>query len=216
MESPKVYASILKVTQDMAKGIEKTKPDAKSAKPGTPDYPFRGIDQVYNTLNPALVKNNLVILPSYHDRQVSERLSSRGNSLFTVTVRGVFDFVSTEDGSKHTIEIIGEAMDSGDKATNKAMSIAYKYACFQAFCIPTEELDDPDKQVHEVRPETVQKNETQSTSQEPKPTLVKGSKAWDAAAQVARDTGSIERVKAKMIVSSELEQELMSGYNKPF
>ena len=35
-------------------------------------------------------------------------------------------------------------MDSGDKATNKAMSIAFKYACFQVFCIPTEEMKDPD------------------------------------------------------------------------
>ena len=37
-----------------------------------------------------------------------------------------------------------EGMDSGDKATNKAMSIAFKYACFQVFCIPTEEMQDPD------------------------------------------------------------------------
>ena len=40
-------------------------------------------------------------------------------------------------------------MDSGDKATNKAMSIAYKYACFQVFCIPTEEMKDPDAETHE-------------------------------------------------------------------
>ena len=43
-------------------------------------------------------------------------------------------------------------MDSGDKATNKAMSIAFKYACFQVFCIPTEEMVDPDKESHEVTP----------------------------------------------------------------
>ena len=35
-------------------------------------------------------------------------------------------------------------MDSGDKATTKAMAIAFKYACFQVFCIPTEEMKDPD------------------------------------------------------------------------
>ena len=43
-------------------------------------------------------------------------------------------------------------MDSGDKATNKAMSIAFKYACFQVFCIPTEEMIDPDAECHEVAP----------------------------------------------------------------
>jgi len=43
-------------------------------------------------------------------------------------------------------------MDSGDKATNKAMSAAYKYACFQAFSIPTESREDADYQTHEVKP----------------------------------------------------------------
>jgi hypothetical protein len=43
-------------------------------------------------------------------------------------------------------------MDSGDKATNKAMSAAYKYACFQAFSIPTEAKEDADYQTHEVKP----------------------------------------------------------------
>ena len=45
-------------------------------------------------------------------------------------------------------------MDSGDKATNKAMSIAYKYACFQVFCIPTEEMMDPDAEILEPAPKT--------------------------------------------------------------
>jgi hypothetical protein len=49
-----------------------------------------------------------------------------------------------EDGSSVSATVIGEGMDSGDKATNKAMSIAFKYACFQVFCIPTEEMKDPD------------------------------------------------------------------------
>jgi hypothetical protein len=42
-------------------------------------------------------------------------------------------------------------MDSGDKASNKAMAIAFKYACFQVFCIPTEEIVDPDAECHEVK-----------------------------------------------------------------
>ena len=40
-------------------------------------------------------------------------------------------------------------MDSGDKATNKAMAIAMKYALFQVFCIPTEEMKDPDAETPE-------------------------------------------------------------------
>jgi hypothetical protein len=59
--------------------------------------------------------------------------------------------VAAEDGSRHTVITYGEAMDSGDKATNKAMSAAYKYACMQAFSIPTEGDNDADAQTHEVQ-----------------------------------------------------------------
>ena len=41
-------------------------------------------------------------------------------------------------------------MDSGDKASNKAMAIALKYAFFQVFCIPTEEMKDPDAETPEA------------------------------------------------------------------
>jgi hypothetical protein len=58
--------------------------------------------------------------------------------------------VAAEDGSKHTVVTVGEAMDSGDKASNKAMSAAYKYAAFQTFCIPTEGDNDADSTTHEV------------------------------------------------------------------
>ena len=79
-----------------------------------------------------------------------ERVSGQGKALFYVTVDMEFDFVSAHDGSKHTVKMYGEAMDSGDKATNKAMSAAYKYAMFQAFCIPTEGDNDADSQTHNV------------------------------------------------------------------
>ena len=52
-------------------------------------------------------------------------------------------YILYRDGSKYA-HVIGEAMDSGDKGTNKSMAIAFKYACFQVFCIPTEEIKDPD------------------------------------------------------------------------
>jgi hypothetical protein len=58
--------------------------------------------------------------------------------------------VAAEDGSRHTISVVGEAMDSGDKATNKAMSAAFKYACMEVFCIPTEGTPDADQDTHDV------------------------------------------------------------------
>lgn len=148
MTEKKVYKAISAVAKDMSEqGISK---DRRNAQQG---FNFRGIDQVYNALAPALVRHGLLILPRITERSVTERATQKGGVLFYVVVKAEFDFVSTEDGSIHTVVTYGEAMDSGDKATNKAMSIAYKYAAFQAFCIPTEETAiDADAEVHQVKP----------------------------------------------------------------
>lgn len=149
MEQKKVYAAISGVASALAEqGIRKERKQGSQV-----NYAFRGIDDIYNALAPELVKHKLLILPRYTERTSVERTSKNGGALFYITVRGDFDFVSTEDGSVHTVTTYGEAMDSGDKATNKAMSIAYKYAAFQAFCIPTEETAvDADAEVHSVAP----------------------------------------------------------------
>lgn len=143
----KVYEKIAAITADMSKvGISK---DSKNSQQ---NYMFRGIDAVYGALSPLLAKHGLCILPRVMDRTVTEQQSKSGGVLFYTVLRMEFDFVAAEDGSKHTVCTIGEAMDSGDKSTNKAMSAAYKYACFQAFCIPTEGDNDADAQTHEVLP----------------------------------------------------------------
>lgn len=141
----KVYEKIAAITAELSKvGISK---DSKNQSQG---YKFRGIDQVYGALSPLLAKHGLCILPRVTTREVVERQNRQGGALFYVTLTVEFDFVAAEDGSKHTVVTIGEAMDSGDKASNKAMSAAYKYAAFQAFCIPTEGDNDADATTHEV------------------------------------------------------------------
>lgn len=115
-------------------------------------YAFRGIDDVYNAVAPLLANNGLCILPRCTERIVVERQTAKGGTLFYATVRVEFDFVASADGSSHTVVTYGEAMDSGDKATNKAMSAAYKYALMQAFAIPTEGDNDADATTHEVAP----------------------------------------------------------------
>ncbi|HAV2174420.1 TPA: single-stranded DNA-binding protein [Enterobacter cloacae] len=158
MTDKKVYAAISGVASALAeKGISKERKQGSQV-----NYAFRGIDDIYNALAPELVKNKLLILPRYTERTSVERTSKNGGALFYITVRGDFDFVSTEDGSIHTVTTYGEAMDSGDKATNKAMSIAYKYAAFQAFCIPTEETAiDADAETHQVQPADAETHQVQ-------------------------------------------------------
>ena len=140
-----VYESIAAVSAELAQtGISK---DRKNSQQG---YSFRGIDDVYNALAPLMAKHKLVILPRILTRTCVERTTAKGGVLFYVTVEAEFDFVSARDGSQHTARTFGEAMDSADKATNKAMSAAYKYAAFQTFCIPTEGDNDADASHHTV------------------------------------------------------------------
>ena len=140
-----VLTAISAVQAGLAKvGISK---DRKNVQQG---YAFRGIDDVYAALAPLLASNGLVILPYVISREVTER-QSRDSKVLIYTVLVVdFHFVCVEDGSEYTVRTIGEAMDSGDKSTNKAMSAAYKYAAIQAFAIPTEGDNDADAVTHEV------------------------------------------------------------------
>ena len=113
-------------------------------------YKFRGIDAVYNALNPVMSDLGLFIVPEVLDQTREERKTTNGATLIYSILRIKFTMYAP-DGSNVSGVLIGEGMDSGDKASNKAMSIAMKYFAFQTFMIPTEELRDmdPDATVHE-------------------------------------------------------------------
>ena len=113
-------------------------------------YKFRGIDAVYNALNPVLSDLGLFIVPEVLDQTREERKTNNGGTLIYSILKIRFTMYAP-DGSNVSGVLIGEGMDSGDKASNKAMSIAMKYFVFQTFMIPTEELKDmdPDAIVHD-------------------------------------------------------------------
>lgn len=151
-----VYKAIAKVSAALAsQGIGKNQKNDKQ------NYKFRGIDTILNALAPILVENELIIIPRVINSEKSERATQSGGVLIYTSLRVEFDLISSKDGSKHTATIEGEAMDSGDKSTNKALSIAYKYLAILTFCIPTEGdgdgEKDPDFHSYEVAPKTVAK-----------------------------------------------------------
>lgn len=142
-----VYKAVNAVQAALAKsGISKD----RKASGGGASYAFRGIDDVYSHLAPLLAEHGLCVFPRCMSREVTERATRNGGALFVAVVHAEFDFVAMADGSKHTAATFGEAMDSSDKATNKAMSAAFKYAAFMTFCIPTEGDNDADATGHEV------------------------------------------------------------------
>jgi hypothetical protein len=106
-------------------------------------FKFRGIDDMYNELHSILAKHRIFTTSEVLTEKSEERQTKTGGNLIYRILKIKFSF-HTDDGSFVTSEIIGEGMDSGDKASNKAMSVAHKYALIQIFCIPTEEEKDPD------------------------------------------------------------------------
>lgn len=141
-----IYESISKCMEEIG-AVSK---DAVNKQQG---FKYRGIDAVMNAINPALVKNHVFIVPEVLEQQRQERTTKNGSVLIYSICRIKYTFYA-EDGSCIEAVTVGEGMDSGDKATNKAMAIAFKYACFQVFCIPTEEMKDPDEETQDpVKPQ---------------------------------------------------------------
>lgn len=113
-------------------------------------FKFRGIDQFVNALYPALTKHGVFMAPRCVSEKSELREVTRGSGKQGVdkyvSIMVEYDFFA-EDGSKVTVgPIPAEGFDSGDKATNKALSAALKYALIQTFSIPTEDMAEADKE----------------------------------------------------------------------
>ncbi|MDE6585351.1 MAG: ERF family protein [Clostridia bacterium] len=108
-------------------------------------YKYRGVDQVLNTLHPLFAKHKVFAVPEVLEIMEREiRKTAKGSEVLYQVLKVKYTFYA-EDGTSVSAVVVGEAMDSGDKVSNKCMSVAYKYACFQILSIPTEETcADPD------------------------------------------------------------------------
>ena len=150
-EKKNIYETIIEIMREVPEiGKDKTNK--------TQNFKYRGIDDVMNALNPLMSKYGLFIAPKVIEKQREERTTKTG-SLMTITILTIQYTFYAADGSAIDVIIVGEGMDTADKSTNKAMAIGMKYALFQVFCIPTEEmsLDDPDRTTPE---EIVPKGQT--------------------------------------------------------
>ena len=130
-KTPAVFAAIHLVMRDIG-------PIAKSRQNKPQDYWFRGIDDLYAAFQPCLIRHGLFIVPSVKSLQREERTTRSGGLLNYTILTVEHTFYAVADGSSVTATTLGEAMDSGDKSANKAMSAAMKYALLEVFAIPTE------------------------------------------------------------------------------
>lgn len=135
---PLIFAKMADILQDID-AIAKNHTNAQQG------FKFRGIDDVYNAVNPLFKKHRIFMTSKIIERSREERPSKSGGiNIWTLLLIEWSYFA--EDGTFVTSIAQGEAMDSGDKGSNKAMSVSQKYSIIQTFAIPL--LDgnpDPDK-----------------------------------------------------------------------
>jgi len=208
-----IYQSLTAIMNEV-EAIGKTKKNAQQG------FMYRGIDDLYNDLQPKFAKYKVFIASEVLEILREERQTKSGGSLIYTILKVKFTFYA-EDGSWVSSIMVGEAMDSGDKGSNKAMSTALKYCLFQLLLIPTEEVkeSDPDATAHQVQPKSMQVNGTakqesksESKADDNKPWLNKDSKEFKAcAARLTAGTATIKVLRDHFKISKEVA-ELLEGY----
>lgn len=111
-------------------------------------FNFRGIDAVINKVGPALRKAGGFILPEVKQSEHSIALTAKGSQVNVVHLVVQFGIYGL-DGEAIVGTVAAEAMDSGDKATAKAMSVALRTFLLQVLALPTDE-PDPDSFSYEA------------------------------------------------------------------
>lgn len=165
-----VYEALAAVNRD----IDAIGKNQKNQQQG---FQYRGIDDAYNALHDLFAKHGLVTFPQVTQAEFGERLSRTGGVLFTTRLWVNYVFMH-ESGSNHVVgPVVGEAMDSGDKGSNKALAVAHKYALFQTFTIPTL-FTDPDSEVHQVVEEVATEEQLAAINEELWDYLPKVTQSW--------------------------------------
>lgn len=160
---------------------------AKGDRNSAQGFNFRGIDAVVNAVAGPLMKHGIM---SYPSKVISTKrgtaTTSKGSVMNTVEV--VMQYAFTDGKSTLYFEAPGEAFDSGDKGTPKAMSVAYRTALLQALTLPTDE-PDPDSESYEAAPQVRQMSDAELTAAiEAETNLVDLQAMWSAQGLSARST----------------------------
>ncbi len=139
---PKIFPAMIAAN----KAIEAV---AKSRKNAQQQYNFRGIDQVYDMIHGVLADAGIVTIPVVLQRKTSEQATKSGGSMALVEMKIEY-WCYADDGSALVIgPLWSEALDMSDKATNKALAFAQKYALLQTFTIPTSDVSEGDRETNE-------------------------------------------------------------------
>lgn len=178
-------------------------------------YQFRGIDQVVQACQLVLANCGIVVVPFVAQAEREMLDSKSGGKMFSVRLVVDHHFYAP-DGSSVVARTVGEAMDAGDKASNKAMSAALKYALTETLLIP---VDEPDRDIEESNPAVMGRSTPQTQAQmvealersiaatapaspPSKPRLVESPKADDPTAALAQLLNELKAATTKTAINS--------------
>lgn len=118
-------------------------------------YAFRGIEAVLDMLNPLLSERGLFVVPCEVVSVSETARETRGGTLtYNVRVVMLYRWYGPA-GDFIQVASTGEGSDTQDKATQKAMTSAFKYMLFETFAISTEEGAKSDIDATQDQEETV-------------------------------------------------------------
>jgi hypothetical protein len=139
-----VDAAPMTVVQALSAVMEDVQAVKKGDRNTQQNYSFRGVDSVVNAVGPALRKHGVIVVPVGAVCESEHYTTAKGTPMKGVTLTVSFRFYGPA-GDFIDACVAGEASDTGDKATPKAHSVAYRTLLLQALCIPTDEAD-PDSE----------------------------------------------------------------------
>ena len=178
----KVHDSLLEVMKEVGAV-------GKNDRNTSQGFAFRGIDAVINAVSPAFQKHKVIVVPTVIESQSREVESAKGKAVTHVELKVAYTFYGSE-GDFISATVCSEAMDYGDKATAKAMSVALRTALLQTLALPTDE-PDPDSQSYERGSvKTANPERTKSVAATPEQTVM----AVEALEQV-KDIESMDELK---------------------
>lgn len=148
----------MKIYIQIPKAIEAIGSIGKNGKNDIQKYKFRSIDDMYNKIQPVLPTLGLFFVPQVVESKEDIYENAKGNRAIRVKLRVKYT-IFADDGSFVEAIVEGESIDTSDKATNKALTAAFKYMLIQLFCISIEGMDDADKDSPDIQSVNQKKNE---------------------------------------------------------
>lgn len=186
------------------------------------NFNFRGIDGVLNAVGPALREVGGFIKPDLVKVRYEHGASSKGTPTVEVHLTARYSWYGTDGGEPVTSVVIAEALDTSDKATAKAWSVAYRTFLLQTLCLPTDE-PDPDEDyverashVDATRPNaTTATKGTRAAAKPPTapitPPVTKASRDWVKLASACKSMDELRVLYAAATEAGELEVSLGDG-----